>query len=304
MKVLVAEDDLTSRTMLQAVLRRWSYDATVVEDGIGAWDALQRPDAPRLAVLDWEMPGLDGLEVIRRVRVLPTAQPPYIILLTARGKARDLAEALEAGANDFVAKPFDPQEMRARLQVGQRMLALQEALANQVATLRAQSVALERLATTDTLTGACNRRKFNELILVEIERARRHGHPLSLLILDIDLFKRVNDTCGHEAGDEVLVAIAHLVRAGIRAADCLARWGGEEFVVLAPHVALEGMEVLAERLRAAVGSQEHPSAGTVTASFGVTEYRHGESPDEVFARADQALFRAKEGGRNRVEVAR
>jgi len=169
--------------------------------------------------------------------------------------------------------------------------------------LEAQKVQLEELATTDALTGAYNRRKLNESFLAEIERSRRSGHPLSLLILDIDHFKRVNDTHGHEAGDEVLVVLAGLLRAGIRATDSLARWGGEEFVVLSPDVALEGEAVLAERLRAAAAAHDHASVGTVTVSLGVAQHRPGETPDQLFARADEALYRAKEGGRDRVELA-
>jgi diguanylate cyclase (GGDEF)-like protein len=169
--------------------------------------------------------------------------------------------------------------------------------------LQAQAVKLEELATTDALTGACNRRKFNDLILAEVERVRRYGHPLSLLILDIDHCKRVNDTHGHEAGDEVLVVLAGLIRAGIRATDSLARWGGEEFVVLSPGVTVKGEAELAERLRAAAAAHDHASVGTVTGSLGVAQHRPGETPDELFARADEALYRAKEGGRGRVEVA-
>ncbi|HET6496010.1 MAG TPA: GGDEF domain-containing protein [Thermoleophilia bacterium] len=145
--------------------------------------------------------------------------------------------------------------------------------------LRVQAVKLEELATTDALTGAYNRRKFNDLTLSEVERVRRYGHPLSLLILDIDHFKRVNDRHGHESGDEVLVVFAGLIRAGIRATDRLARWGGEEFVVLSPDVTLEGEAELAERLRAALAAHDHASVGKVTASFGVAQHRPGETPD-------------------------
>ncbi len=171
------------------------------------------------------------------------------------------------------------------------------------AELEAQKVQLEKLATTDALTAAYNRRKLNELTLAELERVRRYGRPLSLFILDIDHFKRVNDTYGHEAGDQVLVTLAGLLRAGIRATDSLARWGGEEFVVLSPGVTADGEAQLAERLRAAAAAHDHASVGTVTASFGVAEHSPGETPDELFARADRALYRAKDGGRNRVEVA-
>ena len=170
--------------------------------------------------------------------------------------------------------------------------------------LQAQTAKLEELATTDALTGAYNRRKFNGLILAEIARVRRYEHPLSLLILDIDHFKRVNDTHGHEAGDEVLVVLAGLIRAGIRATDSLARWGGEEFVVLSPEVTVDEAMGLAERLRSAAGAYEYSFAGRVTVSIGVAQHRAGETPDELFARADEALYAAKEGGRDRVEVAR
>jgi diguanylate cyclase (GGDEF)-like protein len=170
--------------------------------------------------------------------------------------------------------------------------------------LQAQAAKLEELATTDALTGAYNRRKFNELILAEIERVRRYGHPLSLFILDIDHFKRINDTRGHETGDEVLVVLAGLIRAGIRATDSLARWGGEEFVVLSPEVMVEEAMGLAERLRAAAGTHEYSFVGKVTASIGVAQHRAGETADELFARADEALYRAKQGGRDRVELAR
>lgn len=170
--------------------------------------------------------------------------------------------------------------------------------------LRAQAATLEELATTDVLAGTFNRRKFNELILAEIERVRRYGHPLSLLVVDIDHFKRINDTHGHEAGDEVLIVLAGLIRAGIRATDSLARWGGEEFVVLSPEVSVEEAAGLAERLRSAAGTYKYSFVGRVTASIGVAQHRVGETPDELFARADEALYRAKEGGRDRVEVAR
>jgi diguanylate cyclase (GGDEF)-like protein len=170
--------------------------------------------------------------------------------------------------------------------------------------LRAQAAKLEELATTDVLTGTFNRRKFNELILAEIERVRRYGHPLSLLVVDIDHFKRTNDAHGHEAGDEVLIVLAGLIRAGIRATDSLARWGGEEFVVLSPEVSVEEAAGLAERLRSAAGTYKYSFVGRVTASIGVAQHRVGETPDELFARADEALYRAKEGGRDRVEVAR
>ncbi len=169
--------------------------------------------------------------------------------------------------------------------------------------LQALALKLEELATHDPLTGAFNRRKFNELTAAEIERALRYPQPLSLFILDIDHFKRVNDTHGHEAGDAVLIDLAGLLRAGIRATDSLARWGGEEFVVLSPAIGLPATATLAERLRASVADHDFGAVGRVTASFGVADFRADDTADSFFVRADQALYRAKENGRDRVEVA-
>lgn len=174
-------------------------------------------------------------------------------------------------------------------------------LAERNEELQTLALQLEDLATHDPLTGVFNRRKFNELTAAEIERALRYPQPLSLFILDIDHFKLVNDRHGHEAGDAVLVSLAGLLRAEIRSTDSLARWGGEEFVILSPAVGLPATAVLAERLRAAVGA--YPFAvGQVTASFGVADFHRDDSADSLFARADQALYRAKEHGRNRVEI--
>jgi diguanylate cyclase (GGDEF)-like protein/PAS domain S-box-containing protein len=171
------------------------------------------------------------------------------------------------------------------------------------AELQALAIRLEELATTDALTATYNRRKFNELVETEIGRARRYGGPLSLFILDIDHFKDVNDTFGHEAGDAVLVKLAELVRGTSRAVDIVSRWGGEEFVVLTPGTDAVTAGAAAERLRLALARQSFPSCDTVTASFGVADYRPGDSPDQLFARADVALYKAKLGGRNRVVVA-
>ena len=167
--------------------------------------------------------------------------------------------------------------------------------------LLAQAFKLEELATHDSLTGVVNRRKFNEVIGIEFERVRRYGKPLAFMILDVDHFKRVNDTLGHETGDQVLVALAQLLRDGIRTVDTLARWGGEEFVLLLPQVTAAGATELAERLRLEVRARRLP--GDVTVSCGVAEHRPPETPDDLFARADVALYQAKAEGRDRVAVA-
>ncbi len=171
------------------------------------------------------------------------------------------------------------------------------------AELQALTLRLEEMATTDALTAIYNRRKFNQLIKTEIARAQRYGEPLSLIILDIDHFKQVNDTFGHKAGDRVLVALANLMRSTSRAVDIIARWGGEEFVVLAPGTDVTTAATAAERLRERIARRSFPSCGAVTASFGVAGYRAGDTADQLFTRADGALYKAKQKGRNRVEVA-
>jgi diguanylate cyclase (GGDEF)-like protein len=178
-----------------------------------------------------------------------------------------------------------------------------EALAEARATLEAQNAKLEQLATTDALTGVWNRRKFNELVAGEVARAQRYGQSLSLALADVDHFKGVNDTFGHDAGDAVLRELADVIREQVREVDSVARWGGEEFVVLCPGVPLEGGRVLAERLRVSIAGHRFPAVGRVTVSLGVTDYRGGDTPDALFTRADAALYAAKEGGRDRVATA-
>ena len=185
------------------------------------------------------------------------------------------------------------------------VVALDEAraeLARRNDELQELALKLEELATRDALTGAYNRRKLDEVVQAEIERTKRYGHPLSLLMLDADHFKQINDAFGHKAGDEVLVGLAQELRAGIRAVDVLARWGGEEFIVLCPSIDLGEAAELAERLRAGIAARRFGEAGRLTVSLGVAQHRPGEAAGELFGRADAALYRAKEGGRDRVEL--
>ena len=177
-----------------------------------------------------------------------------------------------------------------------------QALAEARATLEAQNAKLEQLATTDALTGVWNRRKFNELVAAEVARAQRYQQPLSLALADVDHFKRVNDTYGHDVGDAVLRELADVLREQVREVDSVARWGGEEFVVLCPGVRTAGCREFAERLRAVVAGRVFPAVGRVTVSLGVTAHARGDTPDALFTRADAALYAAKESGRDRVEV--
>jgi two-component system cell cycle response regulator len=299
MKVLIADDDVTSRLVLAGVLAKCGHDVVMTVDGDQAWEAMRRPDAPRLAILDWMMPGLAGVDVCRRVRTLESDQPPYIIILTSKGEKADIVAGLEAGADDYLAKPFDPGELRARVDVGRRVIELQAKL------LEARD-ALAHEAMHDPLTGALNRRAFADVLSRELSGERRHHHGLALGICDIDEFKKINDTHGHQAGDEVLCGLVRLIEGGLRGHDVLARFGGDEFVVLTGHAGEGDAIIPYERARAAAA--DNPIATrvgnvSVTISFGVSIWHEGDSEDDLLAAADAALYQAKSGGRNRVCLA-
>jgi two-component system cell cycle response regulator len=298
-KILIAEDDRTSRRMLVAMAARWGYDPVVTENGADAWSVLQEPDAPRLALLDWNMPVLDGLEVCRRLRALPTTDPPYVIILTSRGTTGDVVNGLEAGANDFVAKPYDNEELQARLRVGRRMLDLQ-------AHLAAARDALAQQALHDALTGLFNRRAILERLREEISRARRDGTVLTVGMCDLDQFKAVNDTYGHQTGDDVLRGFAAIAQSQLREYDAIGRYGGEEFLVITPGGTGRPEASLYQRLCARVSGTALPTRTrpvAVTVSIGVAVATSASTVDTLLAAADQALYRAKAEGRNRVSAA-
>jgi len=299
MKILIAEDDFTSRNILTAVLKKWGFDPVVTEDGRAAWDVLQQPDAPPLILLDWNMPGMDGLEICRRLREIGSSNPPYVILLTARGEKGDIVQGLEAGATDYVSKPYDNEELQARIRVGQRMLELQSHL------LEARD-ALAHQATHDFLTGVFNRRAIRDRLKQEILRAGREKENLSVGMLDIDHFKDINDTYGHQAGDEALLVFTQCIQGGLREYDCVGRYGGEEFLVIAPGSIGLKSENLYERLRARIaGAEIATNAGSIslTVSIGVAPGTSQSLVDVLLAAADTALYQAKAGGRNRVVYA-
>jgi diguanylate cyclase (GGDEF)-like protein len=296
MKILLAEDDLTSRSMLAAVLKKWGYDPVLTNDGAAAWEELQKPDAPRLALLDWNMPGLEGLEVCRRLRKKETTNPGYVILLTGRTEKGDIVQGLEAGANDYISKPYDNAELLARIRVGQRMLELQSSLLETQAALAHQ-------AAHDALTGIFNRRAIMDQLAKELARALRQGGRLSVGMCDIDHFKEVNDRLGHQAGDEVLVAFSRILQASLREYDYVGRYGGEEFLVIASNPSAQGADVLYERLRRQVAEtviQTRAGDVSLTVSIGTATATGPATVDQLIAAADAALYRAKEAGRDRV----
>jgi diguanylate cyclase (GGDEF)-like protein len=299
-RILIADDDVTSRAVLSGVLAKFGHEVLAVTDGLEALEALRHTDAPRLAILDWVMPRVGGLDVCRSIRAQPSDQPPYIIVLTSKGGKEDIVEALEAGADDYLAKPFDPGELRARVGVGVRTVELQRHLAETRA-------ALAHEAMHDPLTGALNRRAFGETLAREISEVRRHDHGLALGVCDIDHFKVINDTHGHLIGDEVLCALVRLIEGHLRAHDILGRHGGDEFVILTAHTSAEAAATTFERIRSVVaGTPIATSVGDIpiSISIGIRAWHRGETDVELLAAADAALYRAKEAGRDRVYLAR
>jgi two-component system cell cycle response regulator len=298
-RILIADDDVTSRLILAGVLRKHGHDVVETVDGTEAWEALRQPDAPALAILDWMMPGLSGVEVCRLVRSLASDQPPYLVILTSRGEKTDIVEGLAAGADDYLAKPFDPGELRARVDVGRRVIELQ-------ARLREAYEAVEHEALHDPLTGALNRRAFGDVLARAVAEERRHHRGLALAICDADAFKKVNDVHGHQAGDEVLSGLVRVLSGAIRGSDVLCRFGGDEFVVLATGLVGPDVEALFERLRHAVAASPIATeAGDlpITISVGVATWRDADTEGQLLTRADAALYRAKREGRDRVCVA-
>jgi diguanylate cyclase (GGDEF)-like protein len=296
MRILIADDSNVSRHLLESIVKKWGYQVITTADGNQAWDALQQPDAPRMAILDWMMPGLTGPEVCRLVRQKGIEPYTYILLLTSRTQKEDVIEGMTAGADDYVVKPFDQQELNVRLRAGRRIIDLQDELLKAQAALRYQ-------ATHDALTGVNNRGQITEVL----EGCVAKAGPLGVIMLDIDKFKLVNDTFGHAAGDAVLVATAERLTCALSEQDTLGRYGGEEFLVVTRRTPAE-LPAFAEMLRQRIAGEPVLAGGqefAVTASFGVAS-RNGaqiEAGSELLKAADDALYTAKHQGRNRVVVA-
>lgn len=301
MRILIAEDDPSFRRLMKEMLAAWGYNVVVAENGNAALQILQAEDPPRLALLDWMMPGLAGVEVCRKVREKKEEPYTYIILLTAQQSDEDLVIGMEAGADDYITKPFKHNELRLRLRAGRRIIELQNELLAARDTFRTK-------ASHDSLTGLWNHAEILEILTHELSRAEREEKCVAVIMADIDFFKKINDTHGHLAGDVVLRSTAGKMHSLMRSYDFIGRYGGEEFLVILPECSLEYAAAFAERLRLAVSSDSiDTSEGMipVTLSFGVAASGKDRMQDAHFLvnAADKALYRAKENGRNRVEVA-
>jgi two-component system, cell cycle response regulator len=296
--VLLAEDSAVYRLLIETQLRNWGFKLVLANDGQEAWKILSAANAPRLALLDWVLPEIDGIEICRRLRTrTEQGQYTYVVLLTAKSKKGEMLEAMDAGADDFLAKPFDPLELRARLLVGKRILELQNQLvsANQ---------SLEFAASHDSLTGLWNRAEIRAFLQQELARARRDGTQVGIVLADIDHFKKVNDTLGHEVGDAVLKATASCLRHSLREYDRVGRYGGEEFLLVIPNCDLCATARRANQIRENVAQLPigiGDSCMNVTVSMGATVAESVGDLEELVRRADIALYRAKRNGRNQVE---
>ncbi|HJV36247.1 diguanylate cyclase [Geomonas sp.] len=299
-RILLAEDDPVIRQLLLKFLELWGYQVTVACDGVEACRLLGSEDPPKLALLDWKMPGMAGVEVCRRIRAQRSEPYIYMILLTAHHRDEDIVAGLEAGADDYITKPFQKNELRVRLRAGQRIIKMHDELA-------AARQFYQEKASRDALTGLSNREEVLDCLQRELARCQRDGQCVSVIMADLDHFKKINDTYGHLAGDVVLRMTAQRMRSMVRPHDGIGRYGGEEFLLFLPGCSLRYAGDFANRLRIGIsceGMETPEGVIPVTVSLGVTATDSLHNWDEValIKAADAALYRAKQKGRNRVET--
>jgi diguanylate cyclase (GGDEF)-like protein len=300
MKILIADDELMSRRLLQVTLERAGYSVTAVENGREAVEKLSQADRPRLALLDWMMPELDGPGVCREIRKNKNQSYVYMVLLTSKGEKEDVVAGLEAGADDYLIKPFDAEELKARLRTGLRILDLEDRLVEAREQMRFQ-------ATHDGLTSLLNRSVTLDLLGRELVRSRREHVSTAILMCDLDQFKSINDTYGHLAGDDVLKETAKRLLSSVRSYDFVGRYGGEEFLVVLNNCNPAYAFARAEEIRKAIASKSiQTSNGPVSATMSLGlllshEWGH-RSVEELLQHADAALYAAKAAGRNCVKL--
>jgi diguanylate cyclase (GGDEF)-like protein len=296
--ILIAEDDPIFRKLLQSRLQNWGNQVIEVKDGAEAWEALQQSNAPDLLILDWMMPGIDGIELCRRIREKNQDSYQYILLVTGKNGKRDVVKGLEAGADDYLTKPFDLGELRARVWTGKRILALQRELIQAREELRFQ-------ATHDSLTGLRSRGATLDLLTSELQRGFRSHTPTGVLMIDLDHFKNVNDTHGHPVGDAVLKETARRISRAVRSHDFVGRYGGEEFLAVLSNCSPNQLQIIAERMRSAVAESAIVTKTvnvSVTVSIGGIVTLEKTQDLELLSAADSALYEAKRTGRNRVVI--
>ena len=302
MRILIAEDDPISCRILTNNLTKWGHEVVITRNGNDAWRALCARDAPPLAILDRVMPDVDGIEICRHLREVES--PVHVILLTSLNRREDLLEGLEAGADDYLTKPLDAHELRARLRAAQRILELQESLRQRVRELeqaieerKAAEEALRNLSLTDQLTGLYNYRGFINLAEHHLKIARREMHPSLLIYADMDGLKEINDTLGHRAGSTAIAAVGQILRNTFRDCDIIGRLGGDEFAVLVTNLQELDTAKLVERLRRNLSEYNEMSGHKfeIELSIGAVEIDHEQvwSIEDQMARADEVMYREK-----------
>lgn len=301
MKILIAEDDPVSRHVLETTLVRWEHEVVVTSNGAEAWAVLQDEGAPRLAILEWVMPGMDGIEICRRVRQLSDPTPLYVILLTTRGEKQDVVDGLKYGADDYLTKPFNQEELYARVQVGVRMADLQNYLADRVRQLERAEVELRRLTLTDELTGLCNRRGLLVHAEQHLKMARRTGKGFLIFYADMDDLKHINDTFGHAEGSSAIIKMAEVLGKTFRESDIIARLGGDEFSILAQDASMNLTKRVTARLEENLKSynaQNHHGY-ELSLSLGCVHVApdNAATVEELIAKADRAMYEHKRSKR-------
>ena len=299
--ILIAEDDPVGRRMLEKNLIKAGRKVVSTCNGREALESLKRNYYP-IVITDWMMPVMDGLELCRAIRKKKFPGYVFVVLLTARTEQGDILAGLDAGADDYLTKPFNQAELMARMKTGERVFNLERSLSNALDEIK-------KLSITDSLTRCYNRGYLMEHLSQEIRRNKRYKHSLHIAMIDIDHFKRINDTYGHQAGDLVLQECVRCVMGNIREGiDWLARYGGEEFVLVLPETDLDKTWKVVERIRCLISEMAIPIEGEtiqITASLGISGFEQGMggkdvSAERLIAKADKCLYEAKEAGRNRI----
>lgn len=292
MKIIVAEDDPVTLLLIIETLRKWDYEVLAAKNGLEVLDLLDKHIDVQLFLLDWQMPELDGITLCQRLKTSNRVDCSYITILTSKKHTSNVVEALEAGADDFISKPFSPEELQVRLKVGCRIIETENKLLFQ--------------AQHDPLTNILNHRAIVDVLSQLWERSKRDSSPLAVLMLDLDYFKRVNDSYGHQAGDYTLKHFCSLVKRELRPYDSFGRYGGEEFTICLPATDADQAIVVAQRIRARIESSPIEYDGLcfgLTVSIGVAHFSENQtSYKQVLLNADRAAYSAKEQGRNKVVI--
>ena len=304
MKMLVVDDERLERRLVEKTLARLGHEIILADSGEAAWKHIQNGHI-RFVITDWNMPGIDGIQLIQKIRSSQQSGYVYVILITSNNRNEEVVAGLHSGADDYIKKPFIPSELEARVAVGERVLTLEDNLVH-------AKNQLEKLAMVDSLTGLVNRRAIYKFTRGELERARRIADPISVIFLDIDKFKHVNDTHGHLIGDEALKLVSQIIRQRSRTYDGIGRWAGDEFLVVMPGTHPQDAQKTAQRIIDGISTTPlilpNDESINIYSSAGVaTIQKMSNSPtllDDLIQAADEALYRAKSLGGNQIELTR